>query len=126
MFELPGVPAAELPQKCGCVEGRAGQSPCSKGATYTSPTPFSADFHTASLNWTTDSAGLSRVVIGLDGAVVSTITSPCLVEELGMDFDRETMPGWMALPEPQTLPDRPAQPRALLCSCVSVCAAPTL
>ena len=24
-----------------------------------------------------------------------------------MDFDRETMPGWMVLPDPATLPDRP-------------------
>jgi hypothetical protein len=30
-----------------------------------------------------------------------------LVEAIGMDFDRETMPGWMALPDPETLPDRP-------------------
>lgn len=30
-----------------------------------------------------------------------------LVEEIAMDFDRETMPGWMALPDPATLPDLP-------------------
>jgi hypothetical protein len=30
-----------------------------------------------------------------------------LVEEIAMDFDRETMPGWMALPDPATLPDQP-------------------
>ena len=43
----------------------------------------------------------------LQGRIVNTITSPCLVEEVGMDFDRETMPGWMGLPDPTTLPDRP-------------------
>lgn len=47
------------------------------------------------MNWTTDDAGLSTVAIAVDGVVVNTITSPCLVEEIGMDFDRETMPGWM-------------------------------
>ena len=43
----------------------------------------------------------------VDGVLVNRITSPCLVEEIGMDFDRETMPGWMALPDPATLPDLP-------------------
>ena len=37
----------------------------------------------------------------------SQIVSPCLVQPLGMDFDRETMPGWMKLPDPISLPDRP-------------------
>ena len=32
---------------------------------------------------------------------VNTITSPCLVEEIKMDFYRETMPGWMELPDPR-------------------------
>jgi hypothetical protein len=43
----------------------------------------------------------------LDGALVNVIPSPCLGEAIGMDFDRETMPGWMALPDPSTLPDVP-------------------
>jgi hypothetical protein len=69
--------------------------------------PWSSGFHTATLNWTTDGAGLSTVAVGVDGQVVSVITSPCLVQEVGMDFDRETMPGWMALPDPAALPDAP-------------------
>lgn len=32
---------------------------------------------------------------------------PLRVQAIGMDFDRETMPGWMALPDPATLPDAP-------------------
>ena len=40
-------------------------------------------------------------------AVVSQIASPCLLNELGVDFDRETMPGWMLLPPPGELPDQP-------------------
>ena len=63
---------------------------------------FADRFYTANLNWTN-----SGVAIRLDGALVNVITSPCLVQQIGMDFDRETMPGWMALPDPSTLPDQP-------------------
>ena len=59
------------------------------------------------MNWTIDDAGVSTVEVGIDGSVVSIIRSPCLVEAIGMDFDRETMPGWMALPNPEHLPDQP-------------------
>lgn len=107
IFELPGVATAALPQRCGCKEGKAGQYPCSKAAAFSAQQPFSVGFHTASMNWTTNDEGLSTIVIGVDGAIVNTITSPCLVEEIGMDFDRETMPGWMQLPPPDTLPDQP-------------------
>ena len=53
----------------------------------------------AALNWT---QGLTQFLV--DGAVVSEIASPCLLNELGVDFDRETMPGWMILPPPSELP----------------------
>ena len=60
------------------------------------------------MNWTIDEAtGLSTIAIGVDGTIVNTITSPCLIEEIAMDFDRETMPGWMAIPDPASLPDKP-------------------
>jgi hypothetical protein len=107
IFKLPGVTTADLPDKCGCKESHPGQSPCSKPATFKATQAWSADFHTASMNWTTDTTGISTIAIGVDGTIVNTITSPCLVEEIGMDFDRETMPGWMALPSPETLPDKP-------------------
>lgn len=104
IFELPGVPPAALPAQCGCAEGHAGTAPCSKGAAFVLPNDatFADAFHTVALNWTD-----GRVEVILDGAVVSSIASPCLVEEIGMDFDRETMPGWMALPDPSSLPDAP-------------------
>jgi hypothetical protein len=107
IFSLPGVATADLPAKCGCKESKAGQYPCSKPAYFTAAQPWSADFHTASMNWTTDANGLSTIAVGVDGVIVNTITSPCLVQEIRMDFDRETMPGWMALPDPATLPDKP-------------------
>ena len=43
----------------------------------------------------------------VDGKVVNTIASPCMVAEIQMLFDRETMPNWMKIPDPATLPDRP-------------------
>ena len=109
VFKLPGVAVPDLPARCGgCTEHAAGAAPCSKPGYYEAPAPWSAAFHTASLNWTTDErTGLSTVAVGADGRVVSVITSPCLVQPLRMDFDRETMPGWMALPDPVTLPDQP-------------------
>ena len=109
VFKLPGVATADLPAVCGCKEGSPGAAPCSKAAYYTSTTPWEAGFHTATLNWTTAATGVATIAIGVDGRIVNTITSPCLVEEIGMDFDRETMPGWMALPDPTTLPDRPLE-----------------
>jgi len=107
VFKLPGVATVDLPAKCDCKESTPGSFPCSKPAYYTAKQPWAAGFHVASMNWTTDGTGLSTIVVGVDGAVVNTITSPCLMEAIGMDFDRETMPGWMALPDRTSLPDQP-------------------
>ena len=66
-----------------------------------------------------DSGGVLRhyIIMAVHAALVilirllllhlSQIASPCLMQPLGMDFDRETMPGWMQLPDPTSLPDRP-------------------
>lgn len=104
VFEFPGENATELPRLCNCTEGTPGQPPCSKPALFTLPDgeAFASSFHTAGLLW--EDAGIS---VFLDGALVSTIPSPCLVEQIAMQFDRETMPGWMVLPAPATLPDVP-------------------
>ena len=107
VFKLPGISVEDLPARCNCSEGSPGAAPCSKAAMYRAAQPWSTGFHIASLNWTIDDAGVSTVAVGIDGSVVSTIRSPCLVEAIGMDFDRETMPGWMALPDPEHLPDQP-------------------
>lgn len=90
VFELPGTSAPALPLRCGCTEHPAGAAPCSIGASWALPggATFAGAFHTAQLNWTT---GVVRVY--LDGSLVNTIASPCLLQPLGMDFDRETMPG---------------------------------
>ena len=53
-------------------------------------------------------SGVVLVWIKLDGEGVNTIASSCLaVQAIGMEFDRETMPGWTKLPDPATLPDKP-------------------
>lgn len=107
VFKLPNTSSAELPDRCHCklYHSHGGQARCSVGSTVdplAQGHTFSSDFHVASLNWTS-----SGVTIAIDGRVVSRLASPCLQQQIGMDFDRETMPGWMALPEPSTLPDRP-------------------
>ena len=104
VFALPDTPAPALPARCGCEEHPAGSAPCSIGAQWSLPggAKFSDGFHVAQLNWTD-----SGVRVFLDGALVNTISSPCLLQPLGMDFDRETMPGWMELPPPESLPDQP-------------------
>jgi hypothetical protein len=104
VFKLPHTDVTDLPATCNCTEGKPGSAPCSKPATYDASVPFSAQFQTASMKW---SAETGTIEIALNGTVVNTIVSPCLVEEIAMDFDRETMPGWMALPDPATLPDAP-------------------
>ena len=107
IFDLPKTTADELPKKCKCklYHSKSGRVRCSLGSIFAldkaQPT-FADRFYTANLNWTN-----SGVAIRLDGALVNVITSPCLVQQIGMDFDRETMPGWMALPDPSTLPDQP-------------------
>lgn len=104
IFDLPGVNASALPGLCNCTEGTPGSPPCSKGSTFSLPPgqTFSGAWHVAGLLW--DAAGAH---VFLDGSLVHSVPSPCLVEAIGMDFDRETMPGWMALPDPATLPDVP-------------------
>ena len=121
IFDLPNTSSVTLPSRCNCklnpgercargdplgwpAHQVVDQPPCSAGSMYTLPenNSFASDFHVASLNWT--SAG---VTVALDGQVVNTIATRCLVQEIGMDFDRETMPGWMALPDPASLPDQP-------------------
>jgi beta-glucanase (GH16 family) len=104
VFDLPGLNASQLPRACNCTEGTPGAPPCSKGALFSLPAgqTFADAFHVAQLLWT--EAG---VEVRLDGALVNSIPSPCLVEAIGMDFDRETMPGWFALPDPRSLPDQP-------------------
>jgi hypothetical protein len=108
VFDYPNVTLAGLPDRCACKDhgsASAPEAPCSIPAYYSVPpgaAAFADDFHVASLNWT---AGL--IEVALDGVVVNKIRSPCLTQPIMMNFDRETMPGWMELPDPATLPDRP-------------------
>jgi beta-glucanase (GH16 family) len=104
VFSLPGVNVTELPNVCNCTEGTPGSIPCSKPSMFQLPAgeTFSSAFHVAGLLWTD-----YGVEVYLDGNLVNSIPSTCLVQEIAVDFDRETMPGWMQLPDPATLPDQP-------------------
>ena len=77
IWAMPDTPLDELPAKCGCIEGHQGKAPCSKGSTATLSTPVSTEFHTASLNWTE-----TTVAVAVDGQVLNTIASPCMVAEI--------------------------------------------
>jgi len=104
VFALPNVNVSALPTVCNCTEGTPNSPPCSKPSYFTLPQgeTFSSAFHVAGLLWTDNG-----IQVFLDGTLVNTIPSTCLVQELAVDFDRETMPGWMELPDPSTLPDVP-------------------
>jgi beta-glucanase (GH16 family) len=107
IFKLPNMTIDQMPANCGGCELQPKSDPkhCTLGSLYSLPKrapTWADDFHVARLNWT--DAG---VTISIDGEVVNRIASPCLIQEIGMDFDRETMPGWMRLPDPASLPDRP-------------------
>lgn len=104
VFALPDTNASALPNLCNCTEGTPGSPPCSKGETFQLPAgqSFADSWHVAGLLW--DAVGAH---VFLDGTAVGEVSSPCLIEAIGMDFDRETMPGWMVLPDPASLPDQP-------------------
>ena len=42
-----------------------------------------------------------------DGEPVGSLPAQCFQQPIGLDFDRETMPDWMGLPEAADLPDAP-------------------
>lgn len=65
----------------------------------TRPFLFSADYHVMGLLWEKQ-----YIVWTLDGQVVRNTTNHCFDQALRMDFDSETMPDWMGLPDPKTLP----------------------
>jgi beta-glucanase (GH16 family) len=101
VFGLKDTGTDALPAKCNC-ELSSDRQHCSSGAQYAAPFALSDDYHIMSLNWTE-----ARFEVYLDGKLVNAVDSPCLQQPIGMNFDRETMPGWMAIPDPSILPDRP-------------------
>ena len=63
---------------------------------------FDGDFHVYGLEWNS-----TKITYYADGVPVYSLNATCLHQPIGMDFDRETMPGWMGLPHSGKLPDRP-------------------
>ena len=104
IFALRGLNATQVAAKCACKVANQGpqQSVCSSAAYYTSAQPVSADFHVYGLLW-----NATHLTFYVDGNVTGYLATPCLQQPIGMDFDRETMPGWMDMPRPDLLPDRP-------------------
>ena len=113
VFKLAGVESADLPAKCGCkfghrrarsgVDGATDQPVCSRGGCTNLPFRLDGGWHTYGLEWNSSAVGIYA-----DGAPVGeALPAGCLAQPIGMDFDRETMPDWMGLPDPATLPDWP-------------------
>ena len=64
---------------------------------------FDNGFHVYALEWNSTS-----IVVYADGkAIGDAYDASCFTENIGMDFDRETMPGWMGVP---TLPFAESNP----------------
>ena len=107
IFELAGIDSKDLPIKCGGCDlqiSSSGQSICSLGACVTQPFAVDHDFHVYGLEWNS-----SLVSIYVDGMFVQSFDATCFQQEIGMDFDRETMPEWMGLPNehPPFIVDQP-------------------
>jgi beta-glucanase (GH16 family) len=79
IFKLPGSNASSLPARCNCTEDDGGGS-CSRRAVWQLPAgqSFAEAFHIAGLLW--DDSGIR---VFLDGALVNTVPSPCLIEVSG-------------------------------------------
>lgn len=103
IFSLAGVPIADVPALCGCtLSGQDGMQICSSGSC--APVPFSFDgaFHTLGLDW-----GASTANMYADGILVNSLNATCLQQPLGVNLDRETMPGWLNLPDEPFVADAP-------------------
>ena len=55
---------------------------------------FDGGFHVYGLEW-----NATHLVFFADGQAMSVLDAQCFSQDIGMDFDRETMPGWMGLPD---------------------------
>jgi len=66
---------------------------------WTSSFRFADDFHVYAVNWTRQD-----IVWYVDGNVKRITPNSCWDQDLWLNFDSETMPGWFGLPKPSDLP----------------------
>lgn len=120
IFELAGVNQTDVPSKCGCtISPKDPLKVCSLGVCTPLDFDLKADFHVYGLEW-----NATNLTFYVDGTTMASFPAQCFQEKIGMDFDRETMPDWMGLPDASKLPDEPfrvdyvrawkARPRSLL------------
>ena len=75
--------------------GEKSLRPCSIGTCVPMKWGFDDGFHVYGLEWNDTS-----IVIYADGNQVGdAFDASCFAQKIGMDFDRETMPGWMGTPD---------------------------
>ena len=65
---------------------------------------MSTAFHTYGMNWTE-----SKIITYLDGQEMRNTNNYCFHYPLKLLFDRETMPDWIGMPQPNQMPDQPFQ-----------------
>ena len=108
VFQLAGVPQADLPAKCGCSfddgglesharlhRSRSNVKPCTMGACVPTTWHFDGGFHVYGLEW-----NATTLAVFADGKQVGeSYDASCFGQSIGLDLDRETMPGWMGIPD---------------------------
>jgi beta-glucanase (GH16 family) len=90
VFALDGLNGSALEKKCDCQLGKGAQTICSSGNIHQLPFNMSDGFHTFGLRWTPDD-----LTFFVDNVTVWKKGPHCMHQEIGMDLDRETMPGTM-------------------------------
>eukprot|EP00039_Didymoeca_costata_P002259 m.58743 g.58743 ORF g.58743 m.58743 type:complete len:291 (-) comp11196_c0_seq1:123-995(-) len=97
IFYIHGMNSSDIAKKCNCtVHQQDNQSPCSTGQGYTLPFNMSDGFHVYGLLWNE-----THMIFSVDGKVAYSLEEHCFHQPIGMDFDRETMPGWFFPENPE-------------------------
>jgi len=107
IFKLKNVRNVDLPKKCGgcTLSGNASGNVCSVRSCTVLPlkATFDSGFHVYGLLW-----NATHVVYYVDGLQIgSAMNAVCFDEEIGLDFDRETMFDWMGRPKDGFKEDMP-------------------
>ena len=91
IFKLPNMNMTEIASKCKCQVQHGTTPHCTNGGCTDMGTKFKFDdeFHVAGLLWNT-----TTVVFYMDGVEIISYPANCFTQEIGVDFDRETMEDW--------------------------------
>ena len=97
IFELNGIQPKDFSLKCGnckLQKSSSGQFICTLTKCTKLTSTFDGDFHVYGLEWNASLVSFYR-----DGRLIQSHDATCFQQNIGLDFDRETMPNWMGLPD---------------------------